>query len=864
MELTEHRCSRCGAELTQQSDTRWKCRYCGATYDDTTAARQTQTMRELFDETKLEIINNLRRLLYDATTAEYISNTDVKYACVELKKYLPDDFRANFYEIAIGNNLKKLTYAIRNIDVEANLDEIDTLANFLIKSLQPGFLLELNNLVERAYKNRDLQKFEAYATAISVEAEKVQLGVYETKLPREVFVAYSSKDMEKVSELVEFLESQGLKCFVAARNLRHGKGATENYDMALKEAMDHCKSFVFVSSTNSRSFSCDALEIEIPYVQKRDLENAPAEYRNNYASIPHQFKKPRVEYRIEGSRSFNAADEITNSFFSGYEWVLSPSEVAVRVTQQLVETPESISPAPPQAEKKYCASCGTAVPIAQKFCSECGKSEFVNDISEFIRLVNERNGAQKQPAQEKTAEDMRRPAAGETAWRGEEKEKEPRQAEKLQKRTEKLQEAANSPATKAGETLTAVFYILLGLPLFFFSPMVYGDLNWFLIAIGVVLIVTAFISIVKKQLFDSIILALACVFYNIGISLSEWVLDSESILAFWVLAAALILKGIYELIKCKMYKKRYRLFPAIAIILAGILLYFSIVTIADDGGVIFIFKIPAIILVASGAFLAISKKSGIKKATLLACPIVVCMIGATIAITVASPLFIYEKHYYGNSYYVADLKIGTTGHITIPDAYNGLPVEGIASFAFDYGTELTSVTIPDSIEYIGSYAFSGCTNLTSIVIPNSVTEIGSNAFSRCTRLTSVTIPDSVTMLGSDAFSGCKGLTSITIPNSIARLDSNVFSECKGLTSVTIPDSVTEILSYAFSECSRLTSVTIPDSVTVIERYVFEDCTNLQNITFQGTKAQWYAIDKDDWDDNTGSYTIHCTDGDISK
>ena len=37
------------------------------------------------------------------------------------------------------------------------------------------------------------------------------------------------------------------------------------------------------------------------------------------------------------------------------------------------------------------------------------------------------------------------------------------------------------------------------------------------------------------------------------------------------------------------------------------------------------------------------------------------------------------------------------------------------------------------------------------------------------------------------------------------------------------------------------------------------------ITYTGTQAQWNAISKgSNWNYNTGSYTIHCTDGDIAK
>lgn len=389
MELREYRCTRCGGELIHSNDTHWICRYCACKYDDDTATKNTQTVRELFDETKQERINNLRRNLFDAVNAEYLSSNEIQSICLELKKYLPDDFRANFYWIASGSNAKEIARYIRNINVEEYYEYIEDVVDFLIRSLQSEYLLELNDLVDRTYKFKDLSLYEKYATAISHEAEKVHSGVYETKLPREVFVAYSSKDMDKVIELVECLEVQGLKCFVAARNLRHGKGAVENYNNAIKEAIDHCRTFVFVSSMNSRSLGCDALGIELAYVRQRDMECAPSEYRNDYISMPHIYKKPRVEYRIEESRGYNVADEITNEFFDGYERVYSSKEVASRVAKHLISSQKCVEDIPKSTKqspiKKICASCGQENDMNTKFCANCGKSEFLHSVSEIMK-----------------------------------------------------------------------------------------------------------------------------------------------------------------------------------------------------------------------------------------------------------------------------------------------------------------------------------------------------------------------------------------------------------------------------------------------------------------------------------------------
>ena len=167
--------------------------------------------------------------------------------------------------------------------------------------------------------------------------------------------------------------------------------------------------------------------------------------------------------------------------------------------------------------------------------------------------------------------------------------------------------------------------------------------------------------------------------------------------------------------------------------------------------------------------------------------------------------------------------------ITIPNS-----VTNIGEWAFGSCSGLTSVTIPNSVTSIGSYAFSYCSGLTSITIPKSVSSIGIYTFRDCTNLTSVTIPNSVTNIGRYAFQRCTSLTSVTIPNSVTTIESHAFSGCSGLTSVTIPNSVMDIGSYAFYSCTSLSSIIIPNSVTSIESYAFMDCSGLTSITCEAT------------------------------
>ena len=191
------------------------------------------------------------------------------------------------------------------------------------------------------------------------------------------------------------------------------------------------------------------------------------------------------------------------------------------------------------------------------------------------------------------------------------------------------------------------------------------------------------------------------------------------------------------------------------------------------------------------------------------------------------------------------------GDVVIPEevSLNGdvLSVTAIADRAFQSCSNLTTVTIPNSVSTIGARSFAK-SGVKSITIPNSVTKIGSYAFSESSlnnitlsdnlteikngtfwacSLNSITIPNKVTCIGDSAFFMCRNLKSIAIPNSVTRIGLMSFTYAS-LGSVNIPNSVTEIDTMAFA-ATDLKSVTLPDSITIISEGVFSLCTNLENI-----------------------------------
>lgn len=210
---------------------------------------------------------------------------------------------------------------------------------------------------------------------------------------------------------------------------------------------------------------------------------------------------------------------------------------------------------------------------------------------------------------------------------------------------------------------------------------------------------------------------------------------------------------------------------------------------------------------------------------------------------------------------------------------------------------ITSIIIPDSIISIGDYAFESCGNLSSIKIPCNVGEIGVFIFEDCSNLSNIevaagnsvyhasenclietqsktliagcknsTIPadGSVTSIGHGAFSGCSNLTDIVIPVNVTNIQDYAFYNC-GLKSIAIPAGVEKIGKYTFYSCKDLTSIVVSENIISIENHALGYCLSLNNITYNGTKVQWEAISKGtDWDVSAGTYTIHCTDGDITK
>ena len=120
----------------------------------------------------------------------------------------------------------------------------------------------------------------------------------------------------------------------------------------------------------------------------------------------------------------------------------------------------------------------------------------------------------------------------------------------------------------------------------------------------------------------------------------------------------------------------------------------------------------------------------------------------------------------GDGYAVKGLGTCTGGTITIPEAYNGLPVTSIMKGAFK-NSGIKTVFIPSSVMFIDEKAFMNCKSLKLVGLAEGLKYINAGAFCDCESLSSISFPSTLKSVGFWAFRNCTSLTNKHLPSGVS-------------------------------------------------------------------------------------------------
>lgn len=228
---------------------------------------------------------------------------------------------------------------------------------------------------------------------------------------------------------------------------------------------------------------------------------------------------------------------------------------------------------------------------------------------------------------------------------------------------------------------------------------------------------------------------------------------------------------------------------------------------------------------------------------LITAALIPCFAAVSLFSASAATFITYDDYRYAklsDSALAVESYVGTDSkyYFTVPaNPAAGFTTTAVYENFMQDNTDLSTVSLPDTITEIQQMAFNGCTGISSFTMPYNLTAIGANVFQN-SGLTSLKFNSFLAEIGESAFSGT-GLTSVTFPNTLRTIGMGAFSNCPDLKFVTVPRGVVTIESGAFLNCNK----------------------NLVMYGYNNTAAQIYADNNDITFITIDDYTFGDVNGD---
>ncbi len=190
-------------------------------------------------------------------------------------------------------------------------------------------------------------------------------------------------------------------------------------------------------------------------------------------------------------------------------------------------------------------------------------------------------------------------------------------------------------------------------------------------------------------------------------------------------------------------------------------------------------------------------------------------------------------------------KVGVHGDTILPSQLDGMTVTGICKNGFT-GSDITSVTLPESICDIGSLAFANCLTLSQVTLNDNITYMGELVFSNTAYETTLlanaepnfaVIDDYILYL----YTGSQ--TEIEVPDGIRLIANSAFANNgvnsdKEITTVSCPDGLQYIGDNAFENCGSLTKIILRTGLESVGTNAISSVPSIYG--FIGTYAETFA------------------------
>lgn len=157
----------------------------------------------------------------------------------------------------------------------------------------------------------------------------------------------------------------------------------------------------------------------------------------------------------------------------------------------------------------------------------------------------------------------------------------------------------------------------------------------------------------------------------------------------------------------------------------------------------------------------------------------------------------------------------------------GEGITHVGSYAFDWCSNVTETTLPDTLVSIGEWALGNGATGTAIDLPAGLKTIGKNAF-HLNKLTAVTLPAGLESVGEGAFAG-GSIEDVTIPAGV-ELGVGVFGS-NPVSTLALEEGCTALPAVnVFNSNNGITVLHLPSSIETLDREFIEKVTALETIT----------------------------------